>query len=140
MRVCFPVAHNRGTETSVYPHFGSAPMYLVIDTANDAIADLSPRHVGSAEPCEPLELLAGQRVDAIVVSGIGPGALSRLRSLGVAVYHASGGTIRDALAEMSHGTLPVIVGDDVLPPGLCGTIGHGRHHAGCEEGCNGDER
>ena len=32
MKVCFPVQKDEGIESQVYNHFGSAPVFIVVDT------------------------------------------------------------------------------------------------------------
>lgn len=32
MKLCFPTTHNQGMESQVFEHFGSAPMFLLVDS------------------------------------------------------------------------------------------------------------
>ena len=32
MKICFPVQNDNGIESTVYNHFGSAPVFVVFDT------------------------------------------------------------------------------------------------------------
>jgi predicted Fe-Mo cluster-binding NifX family protein len=80
MRICIPVAEYQGLESQVYGHFGSAESFVMVDTETMAVARLSNgdrEHVHGA--CSPLAALAGARPDAVLVGGIGPGALMGLR-------------------------------------------------------------
>ena len=38
MKICFPVQKNEGMSSLVYGHFGSAPIFLVLDTETNAVA------------------------------------------------------------------------------------------------------
>lgn len=72
--------------------FGSAPVFLVVDTESRAIASVVNRdqhHTHGA--CNPMRALDDQRVDAVVVGGIGAGALGKLNQLGITVLRSSGG-------------------------------------------------
>jgi predicted Fe-Mo cluster-binding NifX family protein len=50
--------------------------------------------------------LNGEQVDAIVVGGIGGGALNKLNQKGIRVYKAQGKTIRENMELISANTLP----------------------------------
>lgn len=107
MKICFPVQNDEGLASRVFGHFGSAPYFLVVDTASNALSvirngDLHHRHGA----CNPLKALEGQQVDAVVVGGIGQGALSRLNQNGVRVHHAQATTVRENLALLAAKTLP----------------------------------
>ena len=99
MKVCFPVQKDEGVESRVYNHFGSAPMFVVVDTNTNDISTITNRdqhHEHGA--CNPIRALGSRTVDAIVVGGIGGGALSRLNQLGIRVYQAGAGSIRENIA------------------------------------------
>jgi predicted Fe-Mo cluster-binding NifX family protein len=138
MKACFPVARDRGLESRVYPHFGSAPMFLVVDTetkATRAIANPECEHAHGR--CHPLDVLADEAIDLVVVSGIGPGALDRLRAAGIRAYHTARGTAGEALEAIAGGALPPVLPEDscasgVRPHGVRhrhrrGAHGHGPH-------------
>jgi len=107
MKVCFPVQKNEGMDSRVYNHFGSAPMFVVIDmTTNDVstIANRDQHHDHGS--CNPLKALDDHRVDAIVVGGIGRGALSRLNQSGIRVYQANARSIRENVGMFMAEQLP----------------------------------
>lgn len=106
MKICFPVQQDDGLESSVYGHFGSAPLFLIVDDASRAVVAVGNRDLHHAKGvCNPLKALEGQSVDAVVVGGIGAGALSRLRLAGVRVFRASPVTVRQNLALLTEGAL-----------------------------------
>ncbi|HAR45177.1 MAG: diguanylate cyclase [Nitrospirae bacterium GWC2_57_13] len=89
MKVCFPVQTNEGIESKVYNHFGSAPMFVVVDTETNAVSIINNKDEHHAHgACNPIKALDGQNVDAIVVGGIGAGALTRLNQSGIRVYRS----------------------------------------------------
>jgi len=72
MRVCFPVQDNQGIESTVYNHFGSAPAFIVVNTATKEVSTINNgdlHHTHGA--CNPMKALSGENVNAIVVGGIG---------------------------------------------------------------------
>ena len=98
MKVCFPVQKNEGMESQVYNHFGSAPVFVVVDTEGKGVQTINNRdlhHVHGA--CNPIMALDGQKVDALIVGGIGGGALTKLNAMGVKVYGAGTGTVKENL-------------------------------------------
>lgn len=124
MKVCFPVQTNEGLASTVYNHFGSAPLFLVVDTASDAITVINNRdqhHVHGA--CNPTKALDGQSVEAIVVGGIGAGALNKLNQLGIKVHRAEAGTVRENMDLFAGKGLP-----ELTLQACCG--GHGKD-GGC---------
>lgn len=106
MKICIPVADYCGLESPVYGHFGSAEAFAVVDGDTMAVERLSNRdqaHVHGA--CSPLNALAGTQVQAVLVGGIGYGALNGLRQAGVEVYLAPGGTVAEAVRLFKEGKL-----------------------------------
>ncbi|HTP24719.1 MAG TPA: NifB/NifX family molybdenum-iron cluster-binding protein [Anaeromyxobacteraceae bacterium] len=125
MNICIPVTEERGLASSVCAHFGSAPLFLVVDTDSGAcrtIANGNQHHAHGM--CQPLMVLEGQDVDGIVVGGIGMGALSRLRSAQVQVFLSEHATVGEAVAAFKAGQLRPMTSD-----GAC------THHGG--ENCGG---
>ena len=88
MRIGFPVAKAEGLKSEVYGHFGSAPVFIIVETDNGntiSINNGDREHKHGA--CDPLKALNNQKVDAVIVGGIGAGALSRLNKSGIKVFH-----------------------------------------------------
>ena len=106
MKIVIPVAEYRGFESRVYGHFGSAPCFAVVDSETMAVERLSNRdkeHVHGA--CSPMKAMAGAKPDAIIVGGIGAGALLGLRAAGIMVYRSTGGTIAQVVRLLKAGKL-----------------------------------
>ncbi|NTU42467.1 MAG: diguanylate cyclase [Nitrospirales bacterium] len=121
MKICFPVVHNTGLESKVYNHFGSAPMFVVVDTDTmdlSLITNKDAHHAHGA--CNPVKALDGQAVDAIVVGGIGGGALNKLNQSGLRVYKAAGETVADGVELFARGLL-----NEFTPLQTCGGHSHG---------------
>jgi len=129
MKICFPTIQNEGLDSNVFGHFGSAPMFLVVDTETGAVTGQVNRDLGHAHgQCQPLRALNGQAVDAIVVGGIGAGALMGLNRAGLKVYRSLGTTIADDLACLASDELPELTPNQVCS-GHSGPHGHG-HECG----------
>lgn len=107
MKVAFPVMDDLGLESSVYGHFGSAGGFLVVDSeSSETLAVKNEDQHHAHGNCQPMKALGGRSVDAVVVGGIGHGALSRLQSQGVKVFRAVEGTVRKNLSLLASGRLP----------------------------------
>jgi len=98
MRLCFPVENDEGLDSKVFGHFGSAPAFLIVDAQTKEAKTVINGDAHHAHGmCSPLRALGGERVDAIVVCGIGAGALAGLARSGIEVFRAFDGTVRENL-------------------------------------------
>jgi len=121
MKVCFPVLKAEGLESEVYGHFGSAPVFIVVDTENNNVTSINnsdQHHVHGA--CNPLKAVNNQKVDAVVVGGIGGGALTRLNQLGIKVFQAQAQTVRENIQMLKDQNLP-----ELTLQHTCAGHGHG---------------
>ena len=127
MKLCFPVTNNQGLESEVFNHFGSAPLFITVDTESGEVLEVTNRDLHHAHgACSPLKAIGGRQVEAVVVGGIGGGALLGLNRAGVTVYRAQGATIAENIACLAEAKLPVLTAEQV-----CGGHGHGHgcgHH------------
>jgi predicted Fe-Mo cluster-binding NifX family protein len=106
MKVGFAVQRNEGIESRVYDHFGSAPEFIIFDTEGKDVLTVNNKdlhHVHGA--CNPIMALDGKSVDAMVVGGIGAGAIAKLNALGVRVYQAGAPTVKENLSLLSENKL-----------------------------------
>jgi predicted Fe-Mo cluster-binding NifX family protein len=106
MKVGFAVLASQGLESIVYDHFGSAPAFVIVDTELKQISTIdnsNANHVHGA--CNPVEALGGDSIDALVVGGIGAGAIMKLNTLGVKVYNAGAATVSENIALLKEDRL-----------------------------------
>jgi predicted Fe-Mo cluster-binding NifX family protein len=107
MKVCFAVEKDEGIESTVYNHFGSAPVFVMVDTELAKAVTVNNRdidHVHGA--CNPIMAIGGQDVDAVVVGGIGAGAIRGLNAAGIKVYGSVKETVKDNLDLLIENKLP----------------------------------
>lgn len=107
MKIAFPVRDDHGMDSTVFGHFGSAPYFIMVDKNSrkfETTANSDQHHAHGN--CQPLAALGGEVVDAIVVGGIGAGALRKLVAAGIKVYRAVEGNIKDNLELITAGVLP----------------------------------
>jgi len=72
--------------------------------------------------CNPLANLTGHDIDAILVGGIGAGAINKLNAAVIRVHLASNGTVADNIDRYTSGQLPELTLEDGC-----------RHHGGCDD-------
>jgi predicted Fe-Mo cluster-binding NifX family protein len=124
MKICFPVQKDEGINSAVYNHFGSAPIFVVVDTDTNDLSTINNRDQHHSHgACNPMKALDNQKVDAIVVGGIGAGALTRLNQMGIIVHRSQASTIQENMAMFASQSLPVLT-----VQGCCG--GHS-NDGGC---------
>jgi predicted Fe-Mo cluster-binding NifX family protein len=121
MKVCFPVAEVNGIESEVYGHFGSAPTFVIVETDTSKITTVNNKDQEHAHgACNPLKKLNNEHVDALVVAGIGMGALNVLNQSGIKVFQAQAPTVRENIALLTKGSLP-----EFNSQNTCAGHGHG---------------
>ena len=106
MKVCFPVKSNEGLNSVPYNHFGSAPEFVICDLESNDVKSIGNGDLGHEHgKCQPIKALSGEVVDAVVVGGIGQGAIVKLNSMGIKVYQAVEGSIGDNIDSLNKGEL-----------------------------------
>lgn len=128
MKIAFPTKENLGLESPIFNHFGSAPFFIVVDSETGKLDiihnhDLNHQHGN----CQPLVALGGTKVDAIVVGGIGGGALKKLMNEGITVFRAAEGTVSENMALYKSDKLPQFTMDQTCMGHGHGIMG-GCHH------------
>ena len=106
MNLCIPVTEDKGLQSPVSEHFGSAPFFAIVNPDTGAcrvIPNRDSHHSHGA--CHPLATVAGEGVDAVVVSGIGAGALSQLQAANVRVFLSEQPTVEAVVVAFKTGTL-----------------------------------
>jgi len=124
MKVCFPVLHDNGLESELYGHFGSAPTFIIVETADNTLTTINnsdQQHAHGA--CDPLKKFNNEKIDALVVGGLGFGALQRLNQAGIRVFQAQALSVKENLAKLQSNSL-----FEFTPQECC--AGHGQG-SGC---------
>ncbi len=121
MKICIPVQNSLALESDVCEHFGSAPYFMIVDSQTHEIVVVENGNQHHAHGmCQPLAALSGHVVEAIVVGGIGMGALNKLNASGIKVYRTACRTVRETIAALEGGSLELVGAQ-----GAC--HGHGCH-------------
>ena len=113
MKIGFAVQQDEGMESKVYDHFGSAPVFIIVDTEGKEVQTVNNKnldHVHGA--CNPVMALDGKSVDAVVVGGIGAGAIMKLNALGIKVFGAAARTVKENLELLTENRLSELTIDN----------------------------
>ncbi len=126
MHLCIPVLADLGLQSPVSPHFGSTPLFMIVDT-NDASCRALPNGNLHHAPgqCSPLASLQGEHLDGVVVTGIGGGALEKLKAAGIPVYATRAATVAEVVRECAANAL-----GPVTSTVACVDHAHGGHAQG----------
>jgi predicted Fe-Mo cluster-binding NifX family protein len=124
MNICIPIDEDKGLQSRVCSHFGSAPAFMIVDTDSETCRAIpnSNQHHGHGM-CMPLQALQGERIDGLIVGGIGMGALSKLSAANIRVYLSQHPTVAEAVATFKAGEL-----QQMQPHMACAHHGHGQGH------------
>lgn len=116
MILCFPVQEENGLTSMVFNHFGSAPHFVLYDTEAKTVTPLINQDLNHVHgQCSPIKALDGNIVDAVIVGGIGRGAINKLNSMGIRVYKSQGGSIEGNVASFEKQELV-----EMKPEDACG--------------------
>ncbi|MDD5011936.1 MAG: NifB/NifX family molybdenum-iron cluster-binding protein [Phycisphaerae bacterium] len=131
MKICIPVIEDKGLKSRVCEHFGSAPLFLIVDTDSNELNAIQNQNLHHAHGmCQPLKALAGTNVEGVVVGGIGMGALVKLQAANIKVYLSEKPTVEETIAALKSGGLR-----EVTPETACGHHGQeSGHHFGQGDG------
>jgi predicted Fe-Mo cluster-binding NifX family protein len=130
MVICIPVSQDEGLKSRVSAHFGSAPFFMLVDAQQRILRTVPNRNqIHAHGQCQPLAAIQGEQVDAIVVGGIGAGALAKIQAAGVEVLWSDRRTVEETLEALGGPGL-----QRVAPAQACGHHGGGSH--GGQGGCS----
>jgi predicted Fe-Mo cluster-binding NifX family protein len=123
MLICIPVEEDRGLESPVCQHFGSAARFMFVDTESGTHRSIANglRHEGHGM-CRPLAVVRREPIEGVVAGGLGRRALERLDGDGIRVYRAGPATVGETLAALKAGKLRVM-----SPEETCQGHEHGHH-------------
>ena len=119
MNICIPIEEDKGLQSQVCAHFGSAPAFMIVDTDNKSCRTIPNRNQHHSHGmCTPLASIQGENIDGMVVGGIGMGALNKLQAAGIQVYRSAHSTVAETLDAFKAGALKL------MQPGMA-CAGHG---------------
>ena len=130
MRICIPTEDDRGLDSLLCGHFGSAPYFALADTeSGDVEIEANSGHQHDHGKCKPVDRIDVDRTDAVVCRGMGKRAVSSFQQAGVEVLLTSAATIRDAISQAGRGELRTLSLEEACG-GHGGSHQHGNHCGG----------
>jgi predicted Fe-Mo cluster-binding NifX family protein len=101
MKIGIPVMSNNASyENTICDHFGSAPFFAVVDITTDTVKIVDNRNAHHQHGmCNPLAALATENISAVVVRGIGAGAVNKLKDSSVLVFRAAAQSVKTAIDD-----------------------------------------
>jgi predicted Fe-Mo cluster-binding NifX family protein len=124
MKICVPTEDNRGLDSRLYSHFGSAPFLALVDTETERVEMLeNSGHHRVHGQCTPVERIDPGETDAVVCQGMGRRAFASFERAGVDVLLTGATTLRGAIAEARGGKLRKLTEREA-----CGGRGEGHRH------------
>jgi len=129
MKICFPVESDKGLDSKVFGHFGSAPVFVVYNTETKAIDKIDNQDLGHIHGmCNPLKALDGNKVDVVIVGGIGAGAIKKLNEMGTKIYKSFEVTIKENLELFENNALSELTAKHACGGHAGGGCGHNHNH------------
>ena len=120
-RIAVPSMANGGLDGQRAGHFGHCDVFTLIDVKDgeiDQVTTINNREHMQGGCMVPVNLLAENKVNALIVGGIGMRPLMGFRQVGIDVYHdATRPEIRPVVEDLIAGTLPAIRDDEVCGGG-----------------------
>ena len=120
-RIAVPSMANGGLDGQRAGHFGHCDVFTLVDVKNgeiDQVTTINNREHMQGGCMVPVNLLAENRVNALIVGGIGMRPLMGFRQAGIDVYHdATRPEIRPVVEDLIAGKLSSISDDQVCGGG-----------------------
>jgi len=120
-RIAVPSNDQGGLDGTRAGHFGHCDVFTLIDVKDgeiDQVTTINNREHMQGGCMVPVNLLAENKVNALIVGGIGMRPLMGFREVGIDVYHdATRPAIRPVVEDLIAGKLPVISDNEVCGGG-----------------------
>jgi predicted Fe-Mo cluster-binding NifX family protein len=131
-RIAVPSVETGGLDGQRSGHFGHCDVFTLVDVEDGEIKQVTTiQNQGHVQGgcMVPVNILAEQGVNALIVGGIGMRPLMGFRQVGIDVYHdETRPDIRPVVEDLIAGKLPVI-GDNQVCGGGSGGDGCGQHES-----------
>ncbi len=104
IRVAFPT-NKGGLDDEIYPRFGRAPTFTIVDVENGEIRNVKVvenpgARSGSGAGIKAVQKLVDENVSVVVGPNPGPNALMALQQAGIRVINILGVKVREALQQI----------------------------------------
>ena len=102
MKIAFPISEDKGLDSPLNAHFGTAKHFLVVDTENRAVTPLDNQKLKEGgSSCKTGVFGKDSGINAVVTQCIGDGSLRNLNNDEITVYAAQGDTVAENLDRLA---------------------------------------
>jgi predicted Fe-Mo cluster-binding NifX family protein len=119
MKICVPSLAPGGLDAIASAHFGHCEVFTIVEMdehgspKSASVIDNSGEH----NCMIPVQKLLENKVDIVLISGIGRNPLYEFQRNGIKVYIGAVGNVRDAIEDFIGGYLKLATPDDVCRGG-----------------------
>jgi predicted Fe-Mo cluster-binding NifX family protein len=94
-------------DAEVDPRFGRCKYFLIIDTdsMNYKVIENDQQHATGGAGIHAAQMMANNRVDAVITGSIGPNAFRVLSAAGLKIFTGALGNIKETLTQFNNGEL-----------------------------------
>ncbi|MGD9808021.1 MAG: NifB/NifX family molybdenum-iron cluster-binding protein [Deferribacterales bacterium] len=106
MLISFPVEVNEGLDSEIYGNFGDAPGFVLYDTETKEhryIDNTDLNH--TPNNCNPAKAFGEEKVEVVILNGIGPAPLKKLQAAGIQAVRAGIGNVGENIELFKSGSL-----------------------------------
>jgi predicted Fe-Mo cluster-binding NifX family protein len=109
MKICLPVLEDKGMESVVFGHFGSAPCFAMYDTETRTVA-FSKNNEAEHEhgSCMPVDALKKLGAEAVLCRGMGLRAANHLIAAGIKPFLVEAEIIAEAIGKYNSKDVRVL--------------------------------
>jgi predicted Fe-Mo cluster-binding NifX family protein len=103
-----------GLNSPIDPRFGRAAYFCIVDTdggKTEFIENTAASTASQGAGIKASQTLADHGVNLLITGSVGPKAWPVLKSAGISVYEAAGGTVEEALTALDEKKLTLMSGD-----------------------------
>jgi len=98
MKIAFPVKENKGLESVVDEHFGTAKHFMIVDTQTRSFEFMENQKIsGEESKCKTSVLGKDSGVDAVITNCLGDGSRRSLTTANIKVFQAKKQTVLENL-------------------------------------------
>ena len=120
MKLCVPTETNEGKNAMAYGHFGSAPYFTIVEIEKDSVEIISNANQHHSHGmCQPMGVLTGRKIDAVVCGGMGARAMQKLNESGIKAHRAIPGTVEEIVKQYEQGKLEEITSENACNQHSC---------------------
>lgn len=106
MKIAFPVKENKGLESVMDDHFGTAGYFLIVDTQTRSIEFMENQKLSGEETkCKTSVLGKNPGIDAVITNCLGDGSRRSLTTSNIKVFQAKKQTVLENLELMEKNEL-----------------------------------